>query len=272
MSGSISEPRSPRPTCWPALAFPCLLFAGTLGPAVFAGQQTDAAPAGARDDVKEAGEADAAMRKAFAELGDSDATVRDAARQSLMGIERRYLPALQRLVADARPLLPSQAAVLRQIVVHVYCAGEPYDADDNFGFLGVRMQPTAVSVRPAADDDFEGPLPQYGVVIVERLPGFIGNRMLLEGDVILGIAERPEIQFRTDMAFSYAVRDTGAGRTINFYVLRRGRLVKVPVKLDPRPVGGLDLPNVDVLSAQRRQKAENYWRESFAPLLKEGVS
>jgi hypothetical protein len=47
--------------------------------------------------------------------------------------------------------------------------------------------------------------------------------------------------------------------------------VKVPVRLDPRPVGGVDLPNVDVLNAHRRQKAETYWRESFAPLLREQV-
>src|SRR5262245_20216212 len=51
-------------------------------------------------------EVEAAMRKAFAELGDRDPAVRDAARQSLMGLERRYLPALQRLVTETKPLLP----------------------------------------------------------------------------------------------------------------------------------------------------------------------
>src|SRR5687768_14406056 len=58
---------------------------------------------------------EAVMRTAFAELGDSDAEVRDAARATLMGVHRRYLPTLQKIVETNRPLLPSQAAVLRPI-------------------------------------------------------------------------------------------------------------------------------------------------------------
>jgi hypothetical protein len=229
------------------------------------------APAEANKAEPSGAEVEAAMRKSFAELAARDTAVRDAAREALMGLERRYLPALERLVSESRPLLPSQAAVLRQIVTHVYCAGEPYDADGPFGFLGVKMQQTTVSVRPLVNDDLEEPLPQYGVVIVERLVGFIGNRMLREGDVIVAIAEHPEVQFRNDEAFKTAVRDAGAGSTLHFHVLRRGRLVKVAVTLDPRPNAAADPQSMEDLNTARRTNAEEYWRKSFAPMLRESV-
>jgi hypothetical protein len=218
------------------------------------------------------------MRKAFADLAHSQAEVRDAARNELMGFERRYLTTFQRVVEQNRPLLPSQAAVLRQIVTHVYLAGEPYQANDNRGFLGVRMQATTVSQRVAPP--VEGnpaeliePLPQTGVVIVERLPGFVGARTLLDGDVILAIAESPQIQFGSGMAFSNAIAATTPGSTIHFHVLRRGRVVKVPVVLDARPTAAenQDQAAMDALDQQRRQKADTYWRESFGPLVRDGV-
>jgi hypothetical protein len=225
---------------------------------------------------------EARMVEAFAQLADPDADVREAARTQLMGLERRYLPALQKLVERSRPLLPSQAAVLRQIVTHVYLAGEPYAANGNMGFLGVRMLEADVSLPPRNQDDGddtapddEAPLiaPRTGVVITERMPGFVGNRMLLDGDVIIGLADRPELRFQTGEDFSTAVRQFGAGRTIRFNLLRRGRLIKVAVPLDPRPEAAVAEPQgvgamTDLLS-RRRQKADAYWAESFAPLLKE---
>ena len=228
------------------------------------------------------------MVEAFGQLADTDADVREAARTQLMGLERRYLPAFQKLVERSRPLLPSQAAVLRQIVTHVYLAGEPYAANGNMGFLGVRMLDADVAMAPRANpngDDAEGddnppgddaPLTVAltGVVITERMPGFVGNRMLLDGDVIVGLADKPGLQFHTGDDFSAAVRQVGAGRTVRFHLLRRGRLVKVAVTLDPRPEAaslepqGGNGPMTDLLS-RRRQKADAYWSDTFAPMLKE---
>jgi hypothetical protein len=279
MSGRNSEfhPRRRRRTILRAAVAASVLLSVVPGAAIFAGQP-DAPPTPSTAEQKDEPvgfEVDAAMRKAFAGLADSDATVRDAARQSLMGLERRYLSALRHLVAERRPLLPSQAAALRQIVTHVYSAGEPYDSDREGGFLGVRMQPTTVSVKAAAaaapDADPDEPRMQYGVVIVERLAGFIGNRMLMDGDVILAIVEHPGLQFASDSAFSLAVKDTGAGHTVHFHVLRRGRLVKIAVTLDPRPNQAADPNAMEALNKGRRDKAETYWREAFAPLLREGV-
>jgi hypothetical protein len=215
------------------------------------------------------------MKRAFEQLADSDADVRDAARAELMGMERRYLPDLRKLVEQNRPLLPSQAAVLRQLVTQIYLAGEPYPDVPTKGFLGVHMQPTTVHLPVAAADDppaNELPsLPQTGVVIVERLPGFAGARSLLDGDVILAIAEQPQVQFAKGEAFIQAIADTAPGETIHFHVLRRGRVVKVRVVLDARPSAADDRASVRALDEQRREKADAYWQESFAPLVNEHV-
>ena len=236
--------------------------------------------------VEVAGGVETRMVEAFGQLADPDADVREAARTQLMGLERRYLPALQKLVERSRPLLPSQAAVLRQIVTHVYLAGEPYAANGNNGFLGVRMLDADVALVPRAgnpDGDNDGddnppedqaPLTRTGVVITERMPGFVGNRMLLDGDVIVGLADRPDVQLHSGEDFSAAVRQVGAGRTIRFNLLRRGRLVNVAVTLDPRPDAATvepqagNGPMTDLLS-RRRQKADAYWADAFAPMLKE---
>ena len=312
MSDHNPQPRVRRPSrCRPKLAAGALLAVGAVvlaaGPRGMARAQ-DAAPPGAgsrepsdpppqqpeqspaepsaeaedEQGVKVAEGVEAEMRQSFAQLADSDPAVREAAHARLMGLDRRYLPALQKLVERSRPIPPSQAAVLRQIVTHVYLAGEPYASNANMGFLGVRMLDADVSLQaprqvdPDIDPEEAEVLlsTQKGVVITERMPGFVGNRALLDGDVIVGLSDRPDFRFRGGEDFSFAVRQVGAGRTVRFIVLRRGRLTQVAVTLDPRPdaaeIPG-QAPMSDLLN-RRRQKAETYWNETFGPLLKERVS
>lgn len=251
-----------------------------------------------------AAQLEASIAKSFAELADSDADVRESARAALLAIERRQLPVLKQVVARARPLLPSQAAVLRGIVTHVYLSGEPYDAEPDLGFLGVRMQPTAVNLQqlqraagergefdfdpdavvepgeppppppvPIPDVGERFGLPRMGVVIVERIPGFVGARLLRDGDVIVGLADRPGLQFTTAADFTEAVRNTRPGRPVHLLLLRRARLMKVSVPLDHRPTAAGHINNgpMDELDRFRRGKAEAYWRDAFAPMLAEGV-
>src|SRR5437762_242414 len=52
------------------------------------------------------------IRRAFADLADSSADVRESARATLMGLDRRYLDDLRSLVEHSRPLRPAQATVL----------------------------------------------------------------------------------------------------------------------------------------------------------------
>jgi hypothetical protein len=195
--------------------------------------------------------------------------------------------------------------VLRQIVTHVYLAGEEYESDRATGFLGVKMVTTAVRLDSAnlledagapavpgkgndakennkddnAHDADEEPA-QMGVVITECIPGFIGYRMLREGDVIVGIQERPGLKFAEDSQtwvervtpFGKVVKSTAPGHTLHFHVLRRGRLIKVPVPLDAMP-DSLSKGGVDSLSPferNRRERADAYW-QTFASKIREIV-
>src|SRR4051812_35062284 len=58
----------------------------------------------------------AQMHEWFAALAHRDPQEREQARQSLLSLVRDDLPALQKLVEDSRPLTPSQAAALHDIV------------------------------------------------------------------------------------------------------------------------------------------------------------
>src|SRR3954469_16269738 len=62
-------------------------------------------------------------RRLVAQLADTDYERREAARIALMGLRRADLPALREAVRQSVPLMPSQVAVLRDIVTHVYLTG-----------------------------------------------------------------------------------------------------------------------------------------------------
>jgi hypothetical protein len=208
-----------------------------------------------------------AMRQWFAELDDADSAVREAARMKLMGMRRQDLPAFQKLVADSLPLMPSQAAVLRQVVTHVYLAGDEYQTASREGFLGIKMQET--SVRLPAADGSEQLAPAVGVVIVERMPGFVGARMLLDGDVVLGIVERPDVRTLGMYEFLMLVKAVPPGQTIHFQVLRQGQVIRVPIAPDPRPFDADGM--MQDLLRNRQRDADAYWEKSFGQLVKERV-
>ena len=205
------------------------------------------------------------VRDWFAELAHPDAEVRERACVSLMGLGRPDLNALRALVEESRPLLPSQAAVLRRIVTQVFLASEPYDGNDDTGFLGVRMEEATISAGVA------GARMAYGVVIVERMPGFVGARMLQDGDVILGIVEQPDAKIIGTIEFGLAVRRVPPGETIHFEVLRQGRVVQVPIRPDPRPDVADHPGMMEDLLHDRKLKVKEYWERAFAPLLKEVI-
>ena len=238
-------------------------FAAVLAAAVLAAALT---PPGADASLAERPEV-VAMRQWFAELDDADAAVREAARTKLMGMRRQDLPAFRKLVSDSLPLAPSQAAVLRQIVTHVYLSGEEYQTARAEGFLGVKMQET--SVRLPAADSTEQFAPAVGVVIVERMPGFVGSRMLLDGDVVLGIVERPDVRTLGMYEFQILVKQVAPGQTIHFQVLRQGQVVRVPIAPDPRPFDADGM--MQQLLRNRQIKADEYWDSAFGGLVKEAL-
>src|SRR4051812_793365 len=142
-----------------------------------------------------------AIAKAWAELTHRNPAVRESARLKLMAMDANQLPAFRKLVAASRPLAPSQAVALREIVTQVFLAGRTYEAGSRDGFLGVRLGDVTINLRADAvelppDQPFAANEPDgaHGVVIVERMPGFCGARAFQDGDIILAIDERPDVR------------------------------------------------------------------------------
>ena len=209
-----------------------------------------------------------AIRASFADLANADPVVRSDAMVKLMGLKADELPQLKAVVQENRPLLPAQACVLEQIVTQVFLSGDPYESDPTQGFLGIKMETVQVTFHDAlANEVHEHTL---GVVVTDRMPGFPAARMLQDGDLILSILDHSEVSIQDARAFAAIVKDMGAGATVHFLILRHGQIIRVAVKLDPRP-SSADL-GVDNLLGLRRERANKYWEAEFAPLVKENVS
>lgn len=232
------------------------------------------------------------MRTAFADLNHPDPATRRQAYERLMGMSRADLDAFRNVVDQARPILPSQAVVLREIVTQAFLSGEIYRTLPHAGFLGVKLQVVAVTTRAddanagadAAQPQNPGDPGRVGILISECVPGFCGARSLVDGDVILNIVGHP-LRMTADRfdrqltdEFSLAVRECGPGATVTFELLRQGRVMRIPVRLDARPealelnvagVGGVE--TLDEFKNDRRRKADHYWNETFRPLLGEQV-
>jgi hypothetical protein len=238
----------------------------------------------------------AMMGKWFGDLANADGKVRDAAKVSLMGLGRDDLPALRKLVEQRRPLLPSQAVVLKDIVTQIYLSGDTFDTVVNGrdGFLGIRPAEVSVGIRQTDDQPGQPPVPQVlpnapfpgaidmidpnqvcGILVMDRMPGFAGARSLQNGDIILGIVERPKTQFRGATDFSLAIRGLGAGEKVHFEVLRQGQIMRIEIILGPRPDDAESVPGgitpMQKLLERRAKEVNDLWEDQFAPLLEEGV-
>jgi hypothetical protein len=196
------------------------------------------------------------LRKLVDNLDDLDPRVREAARSTLMAIGRDDLPTLRQVVADARPLAPDQSIVLREVVEQAWLNDEPYDYVPDGGFLGLSW-PDAVSDRY-----------DFGVPVVHRLAGFSAARELLVGDIILRVLDDPSADCHDRDSFRQSIGRMAAGQTVHLRVLRRGRIIDVPIVLDRRPPQRSDTDN-RVWEYGRAQRAAAYWDREFGPLLDE---
>ena len=218
----------------------------------------------------------------FNDLAASDAAERERAFAALLGLTRADLPSLRSVVEQSRPLAPSQAAALHDVVTHAYLSGETYDANPRSGFLGL-LQPVVDAVdvpdAAAAAGEDAGVVAELrrartGVPIEYRLPGFCAFRELREGDIILGITAPVPRRLRDWNELSITVMTFPAGETVSFEVLREGRVRTVPIRLDARPVIPNAIENIwtnEILPA-RELMAEEYWATHFLPLVEERVS
>ena len=197
------------------------------------------------------------IHSTLSRLASEDAIKREEARHELMGLQRADLPALKQAIRLALPLEPSQSAVLRDIVTHVYLSGDSYSSQGD-GFLGVTL-PNYLYPEQRALLSLE-----RGVAVVTRLPGFCAFRMLQDGDIIISLSSHPDVEFKTPEQLTAIVKTARAGQTVTFDVIRHGQIVKVPVNLDRRPTG---IDTVGTFTDDRARAAEELWERDFAPLL-----
>lgn len=207
------------------------------------------------------------IRRYFFRLSDDDPDVREDARRGLMGLSRADLPVLRDIVKENLPLTPAEADALPDIVAQVYLAGSVYECASHIGFLGLTSD-TPQNVDPPFDPECGG------VEISHRIPGTCSYRSLEDGDVVLAVARSREwvlVTRWTDM--SGEIQKCRAGDTVVIRVLRRGRIVDVPIVLDAKPMtstgGEISIGN---FIAQRRADAEAYWEEQFEPLLESAAA
>ena len=201
------------------------------------------------------------IQRDFARLSDENPFVREEARQKLMSLSRKDLTTFRAVVKEHLPLDSAQAEVLRDIVTQVYLSEAYYPSDSTKGFLGVTSY-TAIDEDPVYD------LECGGVEIAQRIPGTCSFRCLEDGDVVLAVGSPPflvEVVRWSDM--SREIQKCRAGQTVVLRVLRRGRIIQVPVVLDAVPVGLVGFGAISNFVAQRRTEADAYWDETFEPLL-----
>jgi hypothetical protein len=218
----------------------------------------------------------------LSDLASADASLREKARDGLMGLRSTDLPALQAAVTRARPLLPSQRAALHEIVMQVYLTEQSYPSDPQSGFLGVSLAEVLVDLTAAnaadpgnvarealraADAQSRG-----GVLIIRRIPGFCGFRSLQDGDVVIGLEDgehrgRAVAPMRTADDLHNGILGRRAGQKVRLHVLREGQVRVVPVTLDAKPVDIEGVGAFEQTVQEREALAEQYWQKTFVPLL-----
>jgi hypothetical protein len=215
------------------------------------------------------------IAKWFKDLANGDPSIRQTAREALMGISRDDLKTLRAIVEKTRPLAPSQATALHDIVEQVFLAGERYPEFPNRpGFLGVRFETPMAMVLEAT-----GEQENSGVVVASCIPGFCANRFLQTGDVIIGVNSTANTRIRTKEDLMQAIGNASADDEVHLQVLRGGQEFEVTLKLSARPlwapqmqrpivqpVGpfvGAPPKTTDDEIRDRERKADEYWDQDF---------
>jgi hypothetical protein len=212
------------------------------------------------------------LRVWFKQLSDPRPDVREHARISLLTIPRARLVDLKTVVTESRPLSAAQAVEIRQIVEHVFLSGESYLSEPRGrGFLGVQLAEISVPESEnsgTTNDGAERDITR--VMIASRFPGFNAYAMLRDGDVLVSIvgSNTPLTGFRD---LQQAMIGADPGTIIELEVQRAGRLIRVPVRLSPRPIFLKDanqaMENSTAFGVEREDAANKYWEENFAKLL-----
>jgi hypothetical protein len=197
-------------------------------------------------------------------LGSVDPDLREHARELLMSLSIDDLPTLRDAVKQVGKLSPTQVGLLREVVCHVSVA--PTFEALTGGFLGVLF-----------DRQGNYGLPRLGVgaMVLERIPGFVANRMLCDGDLIDTIEVGSELlPVLSNDDLHERVKDLPPGTIVTLDVLRGGRQISITLVLDARPttlaayeLHGNSEEFIDVQTA----KGQAYWDQNFAPIFRDST-
>ena len=203
----------------------------------------------------------------FEQLADSDPAKRDEARTALMGLRRDQLATLRHIVESNQPLAPAQAAALREIVIHVFLAGDPYRQNIRSGFLGAMLREEEMAPLATTPDE-AAPVPPkdgvVGVVITEAIEGFCANRFLRAGDIILGVIGSDFYPTPQSGDLTLRVQDVSPGDPITLQILRQGKVIRVTFKVDARPFAA-ESGEMTEFRNERMERAREYWHRVFEP-------
>jgi hypothetical protein len=214
------------------------------------------------------------LRRWLTELADADPAVREQARLRLMDMPPGQLDAFREVVQVSRPLMPSQATVLRDIVVHVFLRSQQYTSDATSGWLGVTLTKTSVPDLFPAGDRADPASESLLYSVVETKPGFCAFPRLQSGDVIVGLklpdgramdASAP-LDDGMPIGLIATIQALPGGQVVQLAVLRQGKVIEITLTLDARPIDIRGRPLLDVLR-DRERESSHYWQETFGPLV-----
>jgi hypothetical protein len=98
--------------------------------------------------------------------------------------------------------------------------------------------------------------------------------MLHDGDVILAIDKsenQPRVEVNSADDLITAVKAVVPGQTITLEVLRRGRVIKVALTLDRKPMNIDTAGAIEEFTNRRIERADAMWQKEFAQLLDDSV-
>jgi len=211
------------------------------------------------------------IRQWLSDLASLEAPFRQMARINLMSLKPSELPTLRKVCLQAVPLNRPQLESLKEIVAQLYLAGElekeckldKEGADNPSGFVGVRL-------GLGRTDDGERSEAIPGIVIYRRIIGFVGYRTLQDGDIIIGLQEEPGLHMDKLKEFTDAVGARGPGDEIHLHLIRAGKEMVVPIKLDGKPAWVRNSSRVlgddpeDQPIDERIALANHFWETEFA--------
>ncbi|HRK31061.1 MAG TPA: hypothetical protein PLD59_08280 [Tepidisphaeraceae bacterium] len=169
---------------------------------------------------------------------------------------RDDLVRLQRLIQAGEGRHPSQRQALFDIVCHVFLATEPYESIPDVSFFGI-SQYRPVTVGERAGLAFQG-----------RLIGFPAYAALEEGDILLAVVERPDVDFLGVQPLETVRRGFKPGETIHLRILRDDKVLTIPLTLVASPTwSGRGIEQQSL----REQQAAEHWERQFEPFFRDAT-